>query len=82
MRMTKKYEDGSYGLADWVINENSYEFKNSIIQRLGKFEDHEENFCIDLRQQHSRERALYNSGRRDGRNEIRNEIKSILRLDD
>jgi hypothetical protein len=42
MRLTKKYEDGSFGVADDLpCGENSYEFKNLLIKTLGQYEE----FC-------------------------------------
>lgn len=42
-RLTKTYEDGTYGVADDLpCGENSYDFKNLLIQTLGKYEDAEE----------------------------------------
>lgn len=39
-RLTKTYQDGSYGVADDLdVAENSYEFKNLLVDRLGSFED-------------------------------------------
>lgn len=38
-KLTKKYEDGSYGVADDLpFGENSYDFKNALILRLGRYE--------------------------------------------
>lgn len=48
MRFTKKLENGSYQVADWVQNENSPEFKNDIIQRLGMFDDYEEMYIKNM----------------------------------
>lgn len=39
-RLTKKYSDGSYGAADDLpCGENSYEYKDLLINKLGKYED-------------------------------------------
>lgn len=39
VKLTKKYEDGSYGVADNLpVGENSYEFKNLLIRQLGMYE--------------------------------------------
>ena len=39
-RLTKTYQDGMYGVADDLdVAENSLDFKNLLIQRLGFFED-------------------------------------------
>ena len=51
MRLTKKYEDGSFGVADNLqFGENSYDFKNLLIKTLGQYEDSvsslgKEEFC-------------------------------------
>jgi len=42
MRLTKTYEDGSFGVADNLpCGENSHDFKNLLINTLGKFEEAE-----------------------------------------
>ena len=42
-RLTKTYLDGTYGVADILpCGENSYDFKNLLIQKLGEYEDLEE----------------------------------------
>ena len=42
-RLTKTYSDGSFGVADNLpFGENSYTFKNLLIDRLGHYEDEEE----------------------------------------
>ena len=38
-RLTKTYSDGSYGVADDITNENSMDFKQQLLDRLGSFED-------------------------------------------
>lgn len=39
-RLTKKYTDGSFGVADNLpCGENSYEFKKLLIDTLGKYEE-------------------------------------------
>ena len=39
MKLTKKYEDGSYGVADNLpVGESSYAFKNLLIRQLGMYE--------------------------------------------
>ena len=39
-RLTKTYKDGTYGVADDLdVAENNHDFKNLLIQRLGFFED-------------------------------------------
>jgi len=43
-RLTKTYDDGSFGSADDLsCGENSYDFKDLLINRLGEYEDAEEN---------------------------------------
>ena len=41
-RLTKTYSDGSYGVADDIPNENSMDFKQQLLDRLGSFEDPQE----------------------------------------
>ncbi len=42
-RLTKTYSDGTHGASDSLpCGENSYDYKNLLIERLGKFEDLEE----------------------------------------
>lgn len=39
-RLTKTYGDGTHGVADNLpFGENSYDFKNALIERLGEYED-------------------------------------------
>lgn len=39
-RLTKTYEDGTHGVADSLpCGENSYAFKNLLIETIGKYED-------------------------------------------
>lgn len=39
-RLTKTYNDGTHGVADNLpCGENSHDFKNLLIQNLGKYED-------------------------------------------
>ena len=39
-RLTKTYEDGTHGVADNLkFGENSYDFKNALIESLGEYED-------------------------------------------
>lgn len=39
-RLTKTYEDGTHGVAENLpFGENSYKFKNALIQKLGEYED-------------------------------------------
>lgn len=42
-RLTKTYEDGSFGVADKLpCGENSYAFKDLLIKKLGRYEELEE----------------------------------------
>ena len=42
-RLTKKYSDGTHGASeDLPCGENSYAYKNLLIEKLGKYEDLEE----------------------------------------
>lgn len=42
-RLTKTYSDGTHGASDSLpCGENSYDYKNLLIERLGKYEDLEE----------------------------------------
>lgn len=42
-RLTKKYSDGTHGASDSLpCGENSYDYKNLLIEKLGKYEDLEE----------------------------------------
>lgn len=42
-RLTKAYSDGTHGASDSLpCGENSYDYKNLLIERLGKYEDLEE----------------------------------------
>lgn len=42
-RLTKTYSDGTHGPSDNLpCGENSYDYKNLLIERLGKYEDLEE----------------------------------------
>lgn len=42
-RLTKTYLDGTHGASDSLpCGENSYDYKNFLIERLGKYEDLEE----------------------------------------
>lgn len=42
-RLTKKYSDGSFGVADNLpCGENSYTFKDLLVKKLGEYEDLEE----------------------------------------
>ena len=42
-RLTKKYSDGTHGASDDLpCGENSYAYKNLLIEKLGKYEDLEE----------------------------------------
>ena len=42
-RLTKKYSDGTHGSSDDLpCGENSYDYKNLLIEKLGKYEDLEE----------------------------------------
>lgn len=42
-RLTKTYSDGTHGASDSLpCGENSYDYKNLLIERLGKYEDVEE----------------------------------------
>lgn len=42
-RLTKTYSDGTHGASDSLpFGENSYDYKNLLIERLGKYEDLEE----------------------------------------
>lgn len=42
-RLTKIYSDGTHGASDSLpCGENSYDYKNLLIERLGKYEDLEE----------------------------------------
>lgn len=39
-RLTKTYEDGTFGVAnDLPCGENSYDFKNLLIKKLGEYEE-------------------------------------------
>ena len=39
-RLTKTYKDGTHGVSDeWEDGENSYAFKDALIESLGKYED-------------------------------------------
>lgn len=39
-RLTKKYSDGTHGASDDLsCGENSYDYKNLLIEKLGKYED-------------------------------------------
>lgn len=39
-RLTKTYEDGTHGAADDLeMGENSYDYKNALIESLGNYED-------------------------------------------
>lgn len=42
-RLTKTYSDGTHGASDGLpCGENSYDYKNLLIERLGKYEDLDE----------------------------------------
>lgn len=42
-RLTKNYSDGTHGASDDLpCGENSYNYKNLLIEKLGKYEDLEE----------------------------------------
>ena len=42
-RLTKSYSDGTHGSSDSLpCGENSYDYKNLLIEKLGKYEDLEE----------------------------------------
>ena len=42
-RLTKTYSDGTHGASDSLLcGENSYDYKNLLIEKLGKYEDLEE----------------------------------------
>lgn len=42
-RLTKTYSDGTHGASDSLpCGENSYNYKNLLIEKLGKYEDLEE----------------------------------------
>lgn len=42
-RLTKRYSDGTHGSADDLpCGENSYEYKDLLIEKLGRYEDMEE----------------------------------------
>lgn len=42
-RLTKTYSDGTHGASDSLpCGENSYDYKNLLIERLGKYEELEE----------------------------------------
>lgn len=42
-RLTKTYSNGTHGASDSLpCGENSYDYKNLLIERLGKYEDLEE----------------------------------------
>lgn len=42
-RLTKTYSDGTHGASDSLpCGENSYDYKNLLIEKLGKYEDSEE----------------------------------------
>lgn len=42
-RLTKTYSDGTHGASDSLpCGENSYDYKNLLIERLGKYENLEE----------------------------------------
>lgn len=42
-RLTKVYTDGTHGAADTLpFGENSYDYKNALIEKLGKLEDLQE----------------------------------------
>lgn len=42
-RLTKTYSDGTHGAADNLpCGENSYQYKDLLIESLGKYEDAEE----------------------------------------
>lgn len=42
-RLTKTYSDGTHGASDGLpCGENSYDYKNLLIERLGKYENLEE----------------------------------------
>lgn len=42
-RLTKNYSDGTHGASDDLsCGENSYDYKNLLIEKLGKYEDLEE----------------------------------------
>ena len=54
-RLTKTYSDGTHGASDSLpCGENSYDYKNLLIEKLGKYEDLEERLnkvygdCDDL----------------------------------
>ena len=40
IRLTKTYADGTHGVADNLpVGENSYTFKQMLIERVGEYED-------------------------------------------
>lgn len=42
-RLTKTYEDGTHGASDNLpCGENSYDYKNLLLEKLGDYEDLEE----------------------------------------
>lgn len=75
MRLTKRLEDGSYQVADWVQNENSYTFKNELIQRMGMFDDYEEMYIKNMVDYDHEKRLAYLEGVQRGRQEMRGEPK-------
>ena len=39
-RLTKTYKDGTHGVSDeWEDRENSYAFKDALIESVGQYED-------------------------------------------
>lgn len=51
MRLTKTYEDGTYGVADDLpCGENSHEFKKLLIDKLGAIETHIEKRGKEIQQ--------------------------------
>ncbi len=49
MRLTKEYKDGSFGVNDGIpYGENSYEFKEALINKLGACEHNEERIRAEM----------------------------------
>ena len=59
MRLTKTYSDGTHGVADNLpCGENSYTYKDLLLESLGKYEDAEEHGLLVFLTQAEAEQKL------------------------
>lgn len=76
MRLTKRNQDGTYSVADWIKNENSHEFKDMLIQRLGMFDDFEESYVKNMVDTETEKQRSYSKGFQAGRESFENELRN------